>query len=102
MNSILEVIKKLDESIPVVWDRFTKTDDGYYVVYGWIVRSDGQRDFIMFEMWEYEKPENVAYATSSAKFSRRISEILYGHADDHNECRKIEELWTSQTSQPNS
>lgn len=52
MHVIREVAEKLSAAIPVEWDRFTKTDDGFYVVYGWIARSDGQRDFVLFEMWD--------------------------------------------------
>ncbi|MCX6217648.1 hypothetical protein [Spirosoma sp.] len=94
MSVIIEITTKLSNAIPVVWDRYTVTDDGFYVVYGWIARPDGQRDFVIFEMWDYEKPENVFCTTSSAKYSRLIGEVLYGSSDDHNDCRKIEELFT--------
>lgn len=79
-------------AIPVVWDRFTATDDGFYVVYGWIARSDGQRDFVIFELLE-NQPEDVFCTTSSAKYSKRIMEVLYGSSDDHNDCQKIAELF---------
>lgn len=96
-TTIISVLEKLKEAIPVEWDRFTKTDDGFYVVYGWIARTDGQRDFVLFEMWDYERPENVFCTTSSAKYSEEIGRILYGSADGHNPCRKIDELFASST-----
>ncbi len=90
---VIDLLKKLNDSIPVEWDRFTKTEDNYYVVYGWIKRHDGERDFLMIGLWANDPPEDVFYTTSSAKYSMEISRVLYGSADDHNPCRKIEEIF---------
>lgn len=92
MNSVIDIVEKLKIAIPVEWDRYTN-DDGYYIVYGWILRTDGQRDFLMIAMWETDPPEAVFYTTSSAKYSRKIAEVIYGSADDHNDCRKIDDLF---------
>lgn len=99
MTNAAQIARSLESAIPIVWDRFTKTDDGFYVVYGWIARADGQRDFVIFELWEHE-PEAVFCTTSSAKYSRRISEVLYGSADDHNDCRPIDELFALAVDSP--
>lgn len=94
-DKVIDVITKINAAVPVVWDRYTKaSDDRYYVIYGWINRPDGLRDFLTVEMWETEWPENVFHTTSSAKYSELLSEILHGSLDDHNPCRKIEELFT--------
>lgn len=82
----------LASAIPVQWDRFTKTEDGFYIVYGWIPRGDGDRDFLMFEMWATRPMSEVFYTTSSAKYSRQIMTLLYGDEFEHNDCRKFEEL----------
>lgn len=95
MNVVIEVAEKLKAAIPVEWDRFTKTDDGFYVVYGWIPRKDDQRDFVLFQMWDYEMPEEAFCTTSSAKYSEEISRVLYGSAADHNQCRNVTELFAN-------
>lgn len=95
MEMVVDVLKKLRENIPVTWDRYTKTDDGYYVVYGWIPRSDSNRDFVMIGMNETDPPEDVFYTTSSAKYSVSICDILQGSSEDHNPCRKVDELFSA-------
>jgi hypothetical protein len=92
MTNAAQIARSLESAIPIIWDRFTKTEDGFYVVYGWIARLDGRADFIIFELWE-DSPEDVFCTTSSAKFSKRVMEVLYGSAEGHNDCRKIEELF---------
>lgn len=81
----------IDASVPVVWDRFTELD-GFFVVFGWLERPDGQRDFLLFEMQEGCPIGDVFYTTSSAKYSRSISMILYGADEDHNDCQRIADL----------
>lgn len=92
MNAVALITKKLANDIPVIWDRFT-SDDGFFVVYGWIARSDGQRDFLMISMDVDYPAEDVFFTTSSAKYSREIMKCLFGSDEDHNDCRKIEELY---------
>lgn len=91
-QTILAVMEKLKSAIPIEWDRYTKTEDGFYVVFGWIARSDGQRDYVQFQLWDFQQPEEAFFSTSSAKYSRQIMEVLQGTSDDHNDCRKINEL----------
>lgn len=92
---IVDTLKKIDAVAPVEWDRFTKTDDGFYVVYGWICRKDGQRDFVMVAAWEDKTADDVFFTTSSAKYSESICRALYGEDEEHNSCIKIEELYKS-------
>ena len=90
----VQIARKLSDTIrAITWDRYTQTDEGFFVVYGWIGRTDGQRDFLVVMLWEYDKPEDVFYTTSSAKYSEEVSRVLYGTADGHNACRKIDELF---------
>ena len=95
-GKVVAVTELLSSHIPIHWDRFTVTEDGFYVVYGWIPRSDHNRDFLMLEMWESDPPSEVFYTTSSAKYSKQIMEVLYGDEFEHNDCRKIEELYQLQ------
>ena len=95
MNYVAQIITKIQESIPVKWDRFTVNDDDYYVVYGWIARSDGDRDFLVVSMENYDSGNvfDVFYTTSSAKYSKQLCMILYGEDEGHSDCIKIEELF---------
>jgi hypothetical protein len=92
MKLLLTILKTLETAIPINWDRYTSTDEGFYVVYGWIPRSDGDRDFLMIT-WDKSEPDEAWYTTSSAKYSRIIMRVLTGSDDDHNDCRNIKELF---------
>lgn len=94
MNALIEVLNKLSSQIPVEWDRWAKTEQypAHYSVYGWIKRKDGQRDFVCVEMWEYNRPCDAPFVTSSAKYSSKICEIITGEVTKHSPCRKISEL----------
>lgn len=91
--SVLAVIDRL-KPVPIIWDRFTENDDGLFVVYGWIARSDRQRDFVMFEQWRDYAVEECFCVTSSAKYSREITRLLYGSDEDHSDCIPIAQLLT--------
>lgn len=95
-EQVIETIRKINEWAPVIWDRFTETD-GYYVVYGWIARSDGQRDFLVIQMWNTDLPSEAFWITSSAKYSEDIERALSGNIQDHVPCRKIDELLDPET-----
>jgi len=89
VSTLLDVIKK---DIPVTWDRFTEYN-GYYNVYGWLPRSDGQRDFLLLQaLFTTGVTPELEYVTSSAKYSAKIHEILYGDTASHINCKKVKEL----------
>jgi hypothetical protein len=78
-------------SIPeVLWDRCT-IGDGEDVVeaFGWIARSDGQRDFVIIQV-KHGKP--TYFTTSSAKYSRLIGDKLFPETN-HVDCQRIEEVF---------
>lgn len=78
--------------IPVEWDRYVN-NGGQYFVYGWIKRSDGQRDFLVLDM---EIKDMALYCntfvTSSAKYSREIMKHIFLSDVGHTDCQKIETL----------
>jgi len=77
----------------VTWDRLTIgdiDDDSYGQVFGWILRSDGQRDFVLITHWA--SWDTVNFNTSSAKYSAEIDKILFGNNDDHGTCKLVEDL----------
>lgn len=81
------------EKLPFVeWDRYTlnRCDKGQFTrVYGWIERGDEYKDFVVLDFLHWSR-EAVFICTSSAECSERIQEILYGDADDHVECQRVE------------
>lgn len=90
-ESAKSVIKKL-ESIPIEWDRFTGDDDEMFV-YGWIKRKDGQRDFVVIILLSMQSGNNyVNFTTSSAKYSSKICELLFGELSEHQPCVKVKDL----------
>ena len=77
----------------VTWDRLTFGDVGdnsYGQVFGWIPRSDGQRDFVIVTSWA--SWDTVNFNTSSAKYSEQIDENLYGPNDGHGTCKLVEDF----------
>jgi len=95
MEKLKILLNVIAEQFPVKWDRWTKSDQEtpYFCVYGWIARKDGQRDFLVVEMWEDQEINEAYFVTSSAKYSAMISELITGTKGDHNPCIKIEELF---------
>jgi len=92
ITKLTDTLKQLAENFPIEWDRFTQDEsNNFHCVYGWINRSDGQRDFILIEYWS-DCPDNVWYCTSSAKYSAEISKLMYGETTNHNQCQKVENL----------
>jgi hypothetical protein len=92
--SVIKVLELISEKIPVEWDRYVEDDDSYSV-YGWIQRSDGKRDFILVTVKE-DLGTYVSFVTSSAKYSRILTEILHGDTSEHIDCKKIEDLYKEQ------
>lgn len=81
----------------VEWDRgvpATVGDDTQVTAYGWVARKDGKRDFVLLETWD--SWHGVSFTTSSAKWSKEISRVLYGSAvegETHNDCVRVKELF---------
>src|SRR6185312_8254054 len=93
--SIKKYLESLSKLIPIEWDRFTEDEDGDFNIYGWIKRKDGQRDFVLLNLFlEYGNIRSYksGFATSTAKYSKTIYMCLYGTTKGHNSCRKIESL----------
>lgn len=82
----------------VKWDRLSEgpTTDGHEFttsVYGWIPREaeEGRAwgsDFVLLEFLSWS--EQPAFATSSAHYSKRITEILRGKDEPHYDCKRVE------------
>lgn len=100
LHEVKPLVAEAMNRLPFVrWDRFvdwSHDDDGDNIagvfVYGWIDRDDGRSDFVSleyFESWGW-RPEDCA-ATSSAARSVEIQKLLRGHADDHVDCKRVDE-----------
>ena len=89
--SVLKVLELISEKIPVEWDRYVN-DERTYSVYGWIQRGDGKRDFLLVTIKE-DLGMYVSFVTSSAKYSRMITELIHGGTSEHIDCKKIEDLY---------
>jgi len=84
-------ITDMAKLLPIVWDRFTESN-GDYDIYGWITRKDGQRDFVLLQLYVDKDEIKGGYCTSSAKYSKEICMLLYGTVKDHSPCKKIIQL----------
>lgn len=80
------VLNKLPE---VRWDRCVRRMENM-TAFGWIDREDGRADFVVVYI-DHGGP--WAYATSSAEFSRSISERLFGITEGHRDCERIEDVF---------
>lgn len=89
---IKQFIESVAKLIPIEWDRFTESKSGDYNIYGWIKRKDGQRDFVLFQLYLENGAIKGGFCTSSAKYSKDIYMCLYGTTKGHNSCQKIEHL----------
>lgn len=88
---IKEFITDMAKILPIVWDRFT-VEDGNYDIYGWIARKDGQRDFVLLQLYIDNGVMKGGFCTSSAKYSKHILMLLYGTTKGHSPCKKIEQF----------
>lgn len=76
-------------ALPFVrWDRCVGDDE--QVVYGWIAREDGRADFVLME---FGPGDDVGFTTSSALYSRDIMAALYGTAEGHRDCERVEDVF---------
>lgn len=71
----------------VQWDRYTN-GPGFVNAYGWIERPDARADFVLLQLWDdWTEP---SFWTSSAQYSEEIARRLYGSADGHASCQRVE------------
>lgn len=77
---LTDAMKRFDM---VEWDRWAGSRDNYSA-FGWIKRSDGQRDFLALDIVD---GEIVDFVTSSAKYSKKFCEIM---GWEHSDCVKID------------
>jgi len=82
-NEILNSFKAICPSIE--WDRYVDAYDEL-IFYGWIPRSNKQRDFLVIFFSPDANLNDVGYVTSSAKFSQAFCDLIGGV---HNPCKKI-------------
>lgn len=83
-----EILKQISEVIPVTWDRYAPSEK-QFIVFGWIARSDLQRDFLIIWFNEGDELDKVGFATSSAKYSAKVSELFNS---EHTDCIKVENI----------
>lgn len=88
---IKQYIESVAKLIPIEWDRFIE-NNGDFDIYGWIKRKDGQRDFVLLQLYIENGEIKGSFCTSSAKYSEDIFMCLYGTMEGHNKCQKIELL----------
>ena len=90
IKGILSSIKSI---APVEWDRYTQNKNDYNI-FGWIRRSDGQRDFLLIQI--NVKNMVAGFITSSAKYSEEIHKLIFGNLNMHTNCQKINTSWEQQ------
>ena len=95
-------MNRLTQLSGVVWDRCSLGSESNSA-FGWIPRTDGQRDFLIL-CWHAKNALNpssgnieemIAYgfATSSAKYTREFSKHLFGTDAGHNDCQRIDDVF---------
>ena len=83
-----ETPRQMLQRLPFVeWDRGIVAET-VATVFGWIQRHDGKRDFVYLE-FDRSTSEVVWWATSSAKYSRQITDALVP-GTDHFDCKPFE------------
>lgn len=80
--------------LPMVkWDRVVRYDDTL-IIFGWIERSDEQRDFVVLSFLWPEEPDACLMTTSSAKYSAEMTKLLYGdEVDEHIDCERVSDVF---------
>jgi hypothetical protein len=73
----------------VQWDRGV-VGDQRTIIYGWIRRSDGARDFAIIE-FDHSTGLPSWWLTSSAKYSKVLHEWCGGKAEEHVDCVPFQE-----------
>jgi hypothetical protein len=85
-------------ALPYVrWDCLVQSSDTDVVVYGWIQRADGRRDFVVMSLTAPvgDKAGMVVFTTSSAKHSHDIG-VRLGLTEagaPHLECERVDEVF---------
>ena len=90
--SALASLQAAMRALPFVeWDR-TAGDDYYRMVFGWIDRPDGARDFVVLQTFS-DWDGHVHPFTSSAKYTKEISRRLSGCGFGHVDCERVSEVF---------
>lgn len=77
----VDILKAFGKVAPIKWDRYTVYKDRF-TLFGWIDRTDGQRDFVVIDFDDNCELKDISFVTSSAKYSEKIAELLgMGHSD---------------------
>jgi hypothetical protein len=85
----LSILAPFMEKLPfVTWDRYTHGPT-WVNVYGWIARDDGRSDFVLLHI--YSGNSLPSFWTSSALYSTKVAELLYGSAEGHVDCKRVED-----------
>lgn len=81
-----DAIKAVLETFKIVqWDRWSGTSDSF-VIFGWIDRKeDSYKDFVTINFYEGRPTD---FATSSAKYSESIAQLL---GFTHSDCNRVED-----------
>ncbi|CCH01926.1 hypothetical protein FAES_3920 [Fibrella aestuarina BUZ 2] len=74
----------------LTWDRYVDDGEGGYEFFGWLPRTDGQRDFLLIMVYP---GVGLSFTTSSAKYSKRIAQALGLDDTPHNPCTPIADLF---------
>lgn len=88
-EGMLDSINRLQNGIPINWDRAVETDD-YVIVFGWIPNIK-QDDFVAIIFLE----EYSLYFTSSVKYTKKMSEN-WDCIEEHSDCIKFKEYFGEQ------
>ena len=70
-------------------DIFHNKEENLLEIYGWIDREDNYKDFVLLE-FDLTTKEAYCLATSSSKYSKKISKLL--NEPYHIDCLPIKEL----------
>lgn len=89
-TKFLSLIRAMNRLPEVTWDRCCPSEEhSYCSVFGWIAREDGRFDFIV--LFTYEG--TIWFNTSSARYSREFGERLFGTAEGHRDCQRVEDVF---------
>lgn len=92
-------IQTLSKGITIHWDRVVACEI-YILVYGWITRKDGNRDFVLFGHL-IETGMNF-YVTSSVKHTKIMMKNWGGHPEeDHFPCIPFKDFFMEKNTEEN-
>jgi hypothetical protein len=83
----LHISSVLNRFPEVAWDRWAGDEDRL-VVFGWIDREDGFKDFMTVR---FDDGDLVTFTTSSARYSKEFSARL--GATNHVDCKRVEDYF---------